>query len=262
MSEVAFVGETASRCDKRLHLWFFGDEVARFGVGYELAADSDVQHLPFCPIVWKYLSYNSLTPEDILESDPEFNETINKVRRGETTAHWNLRDWNGSVVTLPSHSAASRVHPDDIDSYIREAIQFRLYSLQVALGPVREGFSKNTGLFNSPGVTGQILSHMAQGSPVLTARQLRRAAIINNPSEHPVVGHFWRSFDRLTLDQRQILFRRITGLVRVPRCSLSFTITVLPVEAISTSLSECALTLPECPNERTCHSMLISAICL
>ena len=118
-------------------------------------------------------------------------------------------------------------------------------------------------------MTGHLLSYMAQGSSLITARQIKQLTVVSNGYESvndPHISYFFEAFDKMTLEQKRLLLRFVTTLTRLPNSQkFVFRIDKLEREDPDNSLptaSTCfnKLHLPAYSNAEICYQRLLTAI--
>ena len=233
------------------------------------------QELPFAPFVWRFLAGQQVSQSDILEVDTQLKQNIERIRSftGESfekqcPIQWTWEHWDGKTSLMPGHTSEN-VPFDMVDSYVNEYISLRINEIMPALIAMKEGFNENIGFSEHQLMTGSLISHMAQGSSVITARQIRQITSVSNGYESikdQPIQFFFESLDMMTPDQRRQLLKFVTTLVRLPNTSkFCFRIVKLARDDPGSSLptaSTCfnKLHLPEYSSKEICYQKLITAI--
>jgi hypothetical protein len=237
-----------------------------------------VQDLPFAPFVFKFLAGGELNSNDVTQVDNTLIEQFKHLREAEAAGDfkrcavpWNIEQWDGTIAMLPGHSAEALVGEGEVEAYVNECINFRINSLRPTLLAMREGFVENIKVESHPLLTGSRLSHMTQGSNVITTQQLRSITVVSDFSgiDDPYIVRFFKAVDRLNADQRKMLLKFITTLTRLPNSSINqgFVIKIdrlvrdKPDESLPTA-STCfnKLHLPCYSSEEICYQRLLVAI--
>ena len=237
-----------------------------------------VQDLPFAPFVFKFLAGGELNNNDVTQVDNTLVEQFKHLREAEAAGDfqrcavpWNIEQWDGTTAMLPGHSAEALVGEGEVEAYINECINFRINSLRPTLLAMRDGFVENIRVESHPLLTGSRLSHMTQGSNVITTQQLRSITVVSDFSglDDPYIVRFFKAVDRLNADQRKMLLKFITTLTRLPNSSINpnFVIKIdrlvrqNPDESLPTA-STCfnKLHLPAYTSEEICYQRLLVAI--
>ena len=234
------------------------------------------QELLFAPFVWRYLCGVRITANDVLESDFSLKKHFERIRslvgegfERECPLAWTWVGWDGAQHQMPGHSQSENVTSDAAETYINEYTKLRIDEVKAPLKLIRKGFRENIGFKKHPLLTGPLLSHMAQGSNVITARQIRQLTVVSNGYESvndlPIV-YFFEAVDRMTIEQKRLLLKFVTTLTRLPNSSkFAFRIDKLVREDPDNSLptaSTCfnKLHLPEYSSAEICYQRLITAI--
>lgn len=170
--------------------------------------------------------------------------------------NWQTTQWDGSVVTLPQYQSKnqSALMPmktqanqiifttqnnnnnnnnvstfmtkyrnqkrnPQVNIYVNECIRYRIDSILPMLKEIRNGFTANVGFEFNPILSGPLLSHLAQGSDIITVEQLKFLTVpldFDGEGEMQYIDRFWRVVERFTSLQRHHMLRFITTLTRIP----------------------------------------------
>lgn len=238
------------------------------------------QDLPFAPIVWRYLANEHIGVDDITLIDSGLAEHFEHMRSvsndADFAAHyafqWKVDDWDGTKILLPGHDKGDIINKEDVEIYIKEAVDFRLGSLIPILREIRAAFRRNTGFKHNALMTGALLSRMAQGSgdiSVLHLKQITHVSDFEDGIRNQYVQRFFRAVDRLNKEQKKLLLKFITTLTRLPNSTLNpdFKLkidlkdTPKPDEMLPTA-STCfnKLHLPMYSTDEICYQKLLIAI--
>ena len=218
-----------------------------------------VQDMPFVPFVWKFIAGGELSSNDILMVDKMLSDQFAQLRQAEAdkdfqrcAVPWKIEQWNGQQAMLPGHSADSTVGPGEVENFIIECINFRINSIKPTLQLIRQGFIDNTKIDSHPLLTGARLSHMAQGSNVITTQQLRSITQVNDYKglEDKNIRWFFNAVDRFNPDQRKLLLKFITTLTRLPNSSINSSF-VLKIDKLERENPDQSL-----PTASTCFNRL------
>jgi hypothetical protein len=175
-----------------------------------------VQNLPFAPLVWKFIAGESLLKNDFFEADPELEIALQQPQPGLT---WICRQWDGQEVPLPKHDGSELVQENEITKYVEMVLSFRRKILLPNLIAMKKGFENNTGLSEKIGMSGRLLSALAQGDSFLNVEDLRSITIMSeyDDNDHPAVERLWRVLSQFTQEQLTLFLKFVTGQGRLPR---------------------------------------------
>ena len=237
-----------------------------------------VQDLPFAQFIWKAITGEQITEIDILESDGILRDAFKRYSEEITenkpsNQRWTVETWDGRSVLLPGKNPNLNVMFEDLNSYKREIISYRINSIMPMLRMIRKGFVDNVGFERHPILTGNLLSRLAQGSGTITIEQLMaitRVFHFDNGMRNIYITRFWKAVSRFNDEQRMLLFKFITTLTRLPTSSGSdkeFVIKIDPLKSenpdqMLPTASTCfnRLHLPLYSNEEIAYEKILYAV--
>lgn len=186
------------------------------------------QTLPFAPFVYDFISGKSvITNDDIIETDKNVKAMIENIRNNRSDpdfekicpVNWTYTTWSGKKKLMNGHSAHELVSADGSEQYIMEFLRLRMGEILPGLQLIREGFIENTGIESHNLLTGSLLSHMCQGSPIITSQQIMQSLSVSNGYESfsdPPIRYFLEALERMNAEQRRKLLRFVTTFTRLP----------------------------------------------
>lgn len=219
------------------------------------------QDIPFAPIVWKYIANERIGIDDVTAIDSGLAEHFKHMKAVSEDAdfavhyafQWKVDDWDGTKVMLPGHDKTQIIQKEDVEQYIKECIDFRLFSITQCMRSIRTGFRANTGFKHNSLMTGALLSRMAQGSGDISVhhlKQITQVADFEEGIKNEYVQRFFRSVEKLNKEQRKLLLKFITTLTRLPNSTL------IPDFKLKIDMKDCPKPDETLPTASTCFNKL------
>lgn len=236
------------------------------------------QDIPFVPFVFKFLAGGELNSNDILQCDKALADQFAQLRKAEADGDfqrvavpWKIEQWDGTQAMIPGHSADATVGPGEVENFCSEAINFRINSIRPTLSAMRDGFIENVVVDHHPLLTSARLSHMIQGSSVITTQQLRSICEVKDYKglEDKNVRWVFSAIERFNPEQRRMFLKFVTTHTRLPNSSINSAFKLKidrlerqnPDESLPTA-STCfnLLHLPQYSSENITYQKLLVAI--
>lgn len=196
-----------------------------FGVLLGIAIRSGAPiNLLLAPPVWKQISGQSLTPEDLSEIDTDYVQGLMFIRENpEAFIGIDFSTPSASGKDIPLRSSKAHVTMSNYQEYFRLAMHFRLNEFDQQVKAVREGMSHLVSVPLLQVFTGPEIETMVCGSHDIPIDLLKSVTTYKGIEPHaPLVRWFWEVMESFNRNERSLFLRFVWGRTRLPRTTADF----------------------------------------
>ena len=176
--------------------------------------------------VWKQLSGECLSFEDIMGVDRGFLPKLNYIREldlNEEGSDMPFTVLSSDNVEIQLVENYSKISSENRGEYLKLALKYRLHEFDQQIAAVREGMAKVVPVPLLIFFSSFELETMVCGSPQIPVDSLKAITSYKNVDvNEPLVRWFWDVLEDFTSLERSLFLRFVWGRARLPRTAADF----------------------------------------
>ena len=180
------------------------------------------------PFVWKQILEEELTLSDLDDIDSysvqvlrdlqQYGKMLSDEEFAMQEQYFRTALSNGEEVDLCEGGESKLVTKQNVDEFVKLCLEKRFSESAEAVKYVREGLSKavkgNMKIFTF--CSWSIFDIRATGEKTIEIDRLKQITTFNVGNENPIVGRFWRAFERMSQEERAAYLKFVWGRTRLP----------------------------------------------
>ena len=181
-------------------------------------------NLQLAPPVWKQISGQPLTTEDLSEIDTDYVQGLIFIRENpEAFVGIEFSAPSASCKDTPLHPSITHVSMANYQDYVRLAIHMRLHEFDRQVQAIREGMSRAVPVPLLNLFTGPEIETMVCGSHDISIELLKSVTTYKGIEPNaPLVRWFWEVMESFNTNERSLFLRFVWGRTRLPRTIADF----------------------------------------
>lgn len=192
-------------------------------IGIAIRSGSPI-NLQLAPPVWKQISGQPLTMQDLSEIDTDYMQGLVFIRENpEAFVGIDFAAPSASGKDMKLHPSVTQVTMENYQDYFRLAIHMRLHEFDVQTQAVREGMSRVIPVPLLNLFTGIEIETLVCGSPEISIELLKSVTTYKGiEPTAPLARWFWEVMEAFNTTERSLFLRFVWGRTRLPRTTADF----------------------------------------